>query len=105
MLGFKRLENIVKSPKFHSLDRRLDGAEAGHDDRDDVCFAFGDAIQEIQPAHTRHLQVAENQIETFYQVVYKRKFQSSSLLRELKELDDVINVNLFFDQDDSDPVL
>lgn len=48
---------------------------------------------------------SENQIETFYQVVYKRKFQSSSLLRELKELEDVINVNLFFDQDDSDPVL
>lgn len=48
---------------------------------------------------------SENQIETFYQVVYKRKFKSSSFLRELKELEGVINVNLFFDQDDSDPVL
>lgn len=46
----------------------------------------------------------EAQMEAFYQVVYRRKFKSAALIRELKELDDVINVNLFFDQDDADPV-
>ena len=46
----------------------------------------------------------EQQMEAFYQVVYRRKFKSANLIRELKELDDVINVNLFFDQDDADPV-
>ena len=44
------------------------------------------------------------QMEAFYQVVYRRKFKSANLIRELKELEDVINVNLFFDQDDADPV-
>jgi uncharacterized membrane protein YhiD involved in acid resistance len=44
------------------------------------------------------------QMEAFYQVVYRRKFKSANLIRELKGLEDVINVNLFFDQDDADPV-
>lgn len=48
--------------------------------------------------------VGEQQMEAFYQVVYKRKFKSAVLIRELNELEDVVNVNLFFDQDDADPV-
>lgn len=48
--------------------------------------------------------VGEHQIEAFYQVVYKRKFKSATLVRELKEKEDVVSVNLFFDQDDADPV-
>jgi uncharacterized membrane protein YhiD involved in acid resistance len=48
--------------------------------------------------------IGEHQMEAFYQVVYRRKFKSANLIRELKELEDVVSVNLFFDQDDADPV-
>ena len=47
--------------------------------------------------------IGEEQVEAFYQVVYKRNRKSGELLQELKSMEDVSNVNLFFDQDDSDP--
>lgn len=46
--------------------------------------------------------IGEDQIEAFYQVSYRRKRKSGDLLRDLKQLDSVLSVNLFFDQDDSD---
>lgn len=48
--------------------------------------------------------VGEHQMEAFYQVIYRRKFKSASLMRELKGMENVDSVNLFFDQDDADPV-
>ena len=48
--------------------------------------------------------VGEHHMEAFYQVIYKRKFKSASLISELKEMENVDTVNLFFDQDDADPV-
>lgn len=47
--------------------------------------------------------VGVDQVEAFYQVIYKRKRKSSDLMRDLKNIKDVTSVNLFFDQDDSDP--
>ena len=46
--------------------------------------------------------VGDDRIEGYYQVTYKNKEKSSELLRELTNFDQVINVNLFFDEDDSD---
>ncbi|MCF8379193.1 MAG: DUF4956 domain-containing protein [Bacteroidales bacterium] len=47
--------------------------------------------------------VGDDQLEAFYHVVYKRKKKGSELLQELQSMKDVSSVNLFFDQDDSDP--
>lgn len=46
----------------------------------------------------------EERLEAFYQVIYKRRFKSARLINELKGLENVLQVNLFFDQDDADPV-
>lgn len=48
--------------------------------------------------------VGEFQMEAFYQVIYRRKFKSTSIIRELKDMENVVSVNMFFDQDDGDPV-
>lgn len=42
-------------------------------------------------------------VEAFYQVTYRSKKNSAELLRELRKVTSVKNVNLFFDEDDSDP--
>ncbi|MBM3435320.1 MAG: DUF4956 domain-containing protein [Bacteroidetes bacterium] len=46
--------------------------------------------------------INDDHAEGYYQVTYKNKEKSGELLRDLKNFDQVINVNLFFDEDDSD---
>jgi uncharacterized membrane protein YhiD involved in acid resistance len=46
--------------------------------------------------------LGEENVEAFYQVRYKDKEKSGDLIRELRMHDQVINVNMFFDEDDSD---
>lgn len=45
----------------------------------------------------------EDDVEAFYQVAYKSRKNSAEVLRELRKVTSVKNVNLFFDEDDSDP--
>jgi uncharacterized membrane protein YhiD involved in acid resistance len=45
----------------------------------------------------------DEDVEAFYQVAYKSRKNSTEVLRELKKVNSVKNVNLFFDEDDSDP--
>jgi uncharacterized membrane protein YhiD involved in acid resistance len=45
----------------------------------------------------------EDDVEAFYQVAYKSRKNSAEVLRELRKVNSVKNVNLFFDEDDSDP--
>jgi uncharacterized membrane protein YhiD involved in acid resistance len=65
-------------------------------------------LESILKKHCRKLKLVnmksldEERIEGFYQVTYKNKEKSGELLRELNAYDQVINVNLFFDEDDSD---
>jgi uncharacterized membrane protein YhiD involved in acid resistance len=65
-------------------------------------------LDAILKKHCRKLRlvnmkaISDDRIEGFYQVTYKNKEKSSELLRELTNFDQVINVNLFFDEDDSD---
>ncbi len=72
--------------------------------------ATEDKIREILNRYCRRYKIVNikntvgNEMEAFYQVVYRRKFKSANLIRELKDMEDVVNVNLFFDQDDADPV-
>lgn len=69
-----------------------------------------DRIRKILKQFTRRYKVVniknvgEHKMEAFYQVIYKRKFKSASLIRELNDIENVDSVNLFFDQDDADPV-
>ncbi|MFU8842856.1 MAG: DUF4956 domain-containing protein [Bacteroidales bacterium] len=46
--------------------------------------------------------LGEENVEAFYQVRYKDKEKSGELIRELRQNDQVLNVNMFFDEDDSD---
>jgi uncharacterized membrane protein YhiD involved in acid resistance len=46
--------------------------------------------------------LGEDRIEAFYQVTYRKKEQSSELLRLLNEMEEVQYVSLFFDDDDAD---
>jgi len=46
--------------------------------------------------------ITEDHAEGFYQVTYKNKDKSGDLFRDLTNFKQVLNVNLFFDEDDSD---
>ncbi len=46
--------------------------------------------------------ISDENVEAFYQVGYKTKKYSSQLLHDLRKIRDVLSVNLFFDDDDSD---
>jgi uncharacterized membrane protein YhiD involved in acid resistance len=65
-------------------------------------------LESILKKHCRKLRLVnmktlgEDRIEGFYQVSYKNRAKSSELLSDLTNFDQVLNVNLFFDEDDSD---
>jgi hypothetical protein len=44
----------------------------------------------------------QDNIEAFYHIHFKNKAESGKLLRDLNGIEDVNNVNIFFDEDDSD---
>jgi uncharacterized membrane protein YhiD involved in acid resistance len=46
--------------------------------------------------------LGEESMEAFYHVNFKNKDKGSELLRELDGFDQILNVNLFFDEDDAD---
>jgi uncharacterized membrane protein YhiD involved in acid resistance len=50
-------------------------------------------------------KLGEENLEAFYQVGYKTKKNSGALLNELRTNPGVLNVNLFFDDDDSDHMI
>ena len=62
ILVLERLEDVVIGPALHRLDGRLDGPKRGHDDRDHRQPLLGDALQQLQPVHVRHLQVGQDQV-------------------------------------------
>lgn len=65
-------------------------------------------LESILKKHCKKLRLVnmknlgEENIEAFYHVNFKNKDRSSELLRELDSFDQVLNVNLFFDEDDAD---
>ncbi len=46
--------------------------------------------------------LGDENVEIFYHVNFKNKEKSSEMLRALNDMDQILNVNLFFDQDDAD---
>ncbi len=46
--------------------------------------------------------LGDESVEIFYHVNFKNKEKSSEMLRALNDMDQILNVNLFFDQDDAD---
>ena len=49
--------------------------------------------------------LGDDMVEAFYHVGNKTRKNSTELLRELRSFEDVTNVNLFFDDDDSDHIV
>jgi hypothetical protein len=62
LLDLERLQDVVVRPALHGVDRGLDRAEAGHDHGQRVGVDLGDLSQQIEAAHTRHLEVADDQV-------------------------------------------
>ena len=65
-------------------------------------------IQNVLKRHCKKFNLVnlknlgDENVEAFYQVRYKHKEKSNDLIRELKNIDQVLQVNMFFDDDDSD---
>jgi uncharacterized membrane protein YhiD involved in acid resistance len=65
-------------------------------------------VQTLLKKHCRKFNLVnlknlgEENVEAFYQVRYKDKEKSGELIRELRQHEQIFNVNMFFDEDDSD---
>jgi uncharacterized membrane protein YhiD involved in acid resistance len=65
-------------------------------------------IHEILKKHCKKFNLVnlknlgDEHVEAFYQVRYKDKEKSNELIRELREFEQVMHVNMFFDDDDAD---
>lgn len=46
--------------------------------------------------------LGDENVEAFYQVRYKQKEKSNELIRELRQIEHVMHVNMFFDDNDAD---
>ena len=62
LLDLERLEDVVVGALLHRLDRGLDRAEAGHDDRQDRDALLGDLLDQLEAAHVGHLQIGDDQV-------------------------------------------
>ncbi len=66
------------------------------------------SLESILRKHCKKLRMVnmknlgDKNMEIFYHVSFKNKNKSSELLRELDEFNQILNVNLFFDEDDTD---
>jgi uncharacterized membrane protein YhiD involved in acid resistance len=65
-------------------------------------------LESILKKHCKKIQLVnmknlgDESMEIFYHVNFKNKEKSSELLRALNGMEQILNVNLFFDQDDTD---
>jgi uncharacterized membrane protein YhiD involved in acid resistance len=65
-------------------------------------------VQNLLKKHCRKFSLVnlknlgEENVEAFYQVRYKDREKSGELIRELRQHEQIFNVNMFFDEDDSD---
>jgi hypothetical protein len=62
LLHLEGLEDVVVGAALHRVDRGLDGAEAGHDDGEGVGRDGADRLEQLDAAHPRHLQVADDEV-------------------------------------------
>jgi len=65
-------------------------------------------LESILKKHCKKIQLVnmknlgDESVEIFYHVNFKNKEKSSEMLRVLNGMEQILNVNLFFDQDDTD---
>jgi uncharacterized membrane protein YhiD involved in acid resistance len=65
-------------------------------------------MESILKKHCKKIQLVnmknlgDENVEIFYHVNFKNKEKSSEMLRALNGMEQILNVNLFFDQDDTD---
>ncbi|NOX45429.1 MAG: DUF4956 domain-containing protein [Chlorobi bacterium] len=65
-------------------------------------------LESILKKHCKKIQLVnmknlgDESVEIFYHVNFKNKEKSSEMLRALNGMEQILNVNLFFDQDDTD---
>ena len=62
LLDLERLEDVVVGAALHRVDGRLHRAEAGHDDGERVGRGGADRVEQLDAAHARHLEVADDEI-------------------------------------------
>ena len=62
LFDLERLEDVVVGAALHGVDRGLDRAEAGHDDGERVGGGLADRLEQLDAAHARHLEVADDEV-------------------------------------------
>ena len=62
LFDLERLEDVVVGAALHRVDRGLDRAEAGHDDGERVGRGLADRLEQLDAAHARHLQIADDEV-------------------------------------------
>jgi len=62
LFDLERLQDVVVGTPFHRIDGGLDGAEACHDHGEDRRVGARNLFEQLDAAHARHLQVADDQV-------------------------------------------
>ena len=62
LFDLERLQDVVVRAALHRIDRGLDRAEAGHDHGQRVRMRARHLAQQLEAAHLRHLQVADDHV-------------------------------------------
>jgi hypothetical protein len=62
LFDLEGLENVVVRAALHGVDGGLDRAESRHDHRQRVGMSLGHFLEQIEAAHLRHLEVADDHV-------------------------------------------
>jgi hypothetical protein len=62
LVDLERLQDVVVGAALHRVDRRLDRAEAGHDDGERVRSGRVHLLEQLDAPHPRHLEIADDEV-------------------------------------------
>ncbi|MNY00628.1 hypothetical protein D3C86_1331280 [compost metagenome] len=64
-LGFEWLDQIIRRPLAHRIDRALDRSVSGHQQHRQLRLPRSQQAQQLVAVHARHIDVADHQAEGF----------------------------------------
>ena len=63
LVAEERLLHEIDGAELHRLDRRVDGAEAGHDDERGIDAEIAQLAEDVEAGNPRHAHVGEDDVE------------------------------------------
>jgi uncharacterized membrane protein YhiD involved in acid resistance len=85
--------------RFHILQITYNGLRIGGPDFDKIFAKFCRSVKLVNVKNTGY----EQEMQSFYHVTLKKDSLSEALVRELSSKSEVMQVNVFFDEDDINP--